>query len=504
MSETPEQRGTILIVDDTPANVSVLLDHLSQHGFKVLVAESGPSALMQAKHAQPDLLLLDVMMPEMDGFETCRRLKRNEATREIPVIFMTSLSETDDKVRAFGSGAVDYVTKPFQHEEVLARITTHLTLKRLQTQLQEANDRLEQRVAERTAELSDANAALQVALNEVEALKDRLQDENRYLQEEIKRDHSVEAIIGGSPALSKVLREVAQVAATDATVMILGETGTGKELFARAVHDRSTRRDRPLVKVSCAALPEHLIESELFGHEKGAFTGATARRIGRFELADKGTIFLDEIGDLPLALQAKLLRVLQEGEFERLGSSRTQKVDVRVIAATNRDLAKGIEKGTFREDLYYRLNVFPITLPPLRDRVGDVPLLAQRFVETFSAKLGRPIDTIPAEVMDALERYAWPGNIRELQNIIERAVILSDGATLRLDDTLETAHRPVESTGRATTLEDAERDHILKALEATNWKVRGTHGTAELLDINPSTLRSRMQKLGIERPEYAS
>ena len=359
-------------------------------------------------------------------------------------------------------------------------------------------------MAERTAELSDANAALQVALNEVEALKDRLQDENRYLQEEIKRDHSVEAIIGGSPALSKVLREVAQVAATDATVLMLGETGTGKELFARAVHDRSTRRDRPLVKVSCAALPEHLIESELFGHEKGAFTGATARRNGRFELADKGTIFLDEIGDLPLALQAKLLRVLQEGEFERLGSSRTQKVDVRVIAATNRDLAKGIEKGTFREDLYYRLNVFPITLPPLRDRVGDVPLLAQSFVETFSAKLGRPIDTIPAEVMDALERYAWPGNIRELQNIIERAVILSDGATLRLDDTLETAHRPVESTGRATTLEDAERDHILKALEATNWKVRGTHGTAELLDINPSTLRSRMQKLGIERPEYAS
>jgi transcriptional regulator with GAF, ATPase, and Fis domain len=286
--------------------------------------------------------------------------------------------------------------------------------------------------------------------------------------------------------------------------LILGETGTGKELFARAIHNLSTRSTRPLVKVNCAALPAELIESELFGHEKGAFTGAIARKTGRFELADGGTIFLDEIGDLPRKLQAKLLRVLQEGEFERLGSSRTLTVDVRVIAATNRDLAKSIAAGTFREDLYYRLNVFPVTLPSLRERPDDVPLLVRHFVEKYGKKLGRPIDTIPEPVMAALARYAWPGNVRELENIIERAVILSDDATLQLDETLEADRHPALPTTGPATLEEAERDHILQVLEATNWRVRGNGGAAEILDINPSTLRSRMKKLGIERPGYAS
>ena len=504
MSEAHPTRGTILIVDDIPANVGVLLDHLGQHGFRVLVAESGTSALKQVKHARPDLILLDVMMPGMDGFETCRRLKADAATREIPVIFMTALSETLDKIRGFSAGAVDYVTKPFQHEEVLARITTHLTLRRLQTELQEANDHLEQRVAERTAELSQANASLKEVLEEVEKLKNQLQAENLYLQEELKLNHNFEEIIGSSGTLKKTLRMVERVATTDATVLILGETGTGKELIARAIHNLSTRSARPLVKVNCAALPTELIESELFGHEKGAFTGAIARRAGRFELADGGTIFLDEIGDLPLKLQAKLLRVLQEGEFERLGSARTHKVDLRVIAATNQDLSKAIGEGTFREDLYYRLNVFPVTVPSLRERPDDVPLLVRHFVAKYSKKMGRPIDTIPEHVMDTLERYPWPGNVRELENIIERAVILADDTTLQLDDTLEADRRPASPTAGPATLEDAERDHILQVLKETNGRIRGKRGAAEILDINPSTLRSRMKKLGIERSDDAS
>ena len=297
MNAQPPEKGTILIVDDTPANISVLLDYLHQQGFKVLVARDGLRALEQVKHARPDLILLDVVMPGLDGFETCRRLKAEADTGAIPVIFMTALSDTTDKMRGFEVGAVDYVIKPFQHEEVLARVTTHLTLRRLQMELQEANARLEQRVAERTA-------ALQQALEEVEQLKNRLQAENVYLQEEIKLNHNFEEIIGRSATMKKVLRKVEQVAATDATVLILGETGTGKELIARAIHNLSPRANRPLVKVNCAALPANLIESELFGHEKGAFTGAHMRKAGRFELADGGTIFLDEIGDLPSALQA--------------------------------------------------------------------------------------------------------------------------------------------------------------------------------------------------------
>jgi len=387
---------------------------------------------------------------------------------------------------------------------VLVRIKTHLKLRRLQSELKAANDHLEARVAERTAELSTANASLKEALKEVESLKNQLQAENSYLQEEIKRSHNFEEIIGESKPIRKVLRDIVRVAATDATVLILGETGTGKELFARAVHDRSARKTHPIIKVNCAALPTELIESELFGHEKGAFTGAVAQRIGRFELADGGTIFLDEMGDLPLKLQAKLLRVLQEGEVERLGGAQTLHVDVRVIAATNRDLATAVEKGAFREDLYYRLNVFPVHLPPLRDRPGDVRLLVQHFVCKHSKKLGRSPCAIPPQTWDILERYAWPGNIRELENIIERALILSDGEDLQVDDSLRTAAHPARAAVGSITLETVERNHILAILQKTNWRIRGKHGAAELLDINPSTLRSRMQKLGIERPAYTT
>ena len=384
MSPDPAQSGTLLIVDDTPANLEILVEVFANQGFDVLVAMDGQSAIDQTSHARPDLILLDVMMPGLDGFETCRRLKANPETTDIPIIFMTALSETTDKVKAFEAGAVDYVTKPIQHEEVLARVTAHIALRSLHQQLTKANNSLEQRVDERTEEL-------QQALQEVEQLKIRLQAENAYLQEEIKVHHNFDEIIHKAESFHTILRQVEQVAPTDATVLILGESGTGKELLARAVHNYSQRRTRPLVKVNCASLPTNLIESELFGHEKGAFTGALEKKIGRFELADGGTIFLDEIGEMPIELQAKLLRVLQEGEFERLGNSKTTKVDVRVIAATNRELEEAVKEGTFREDLYYRLNVFPIKSQPLRERREDIPILVSHFLKKFRARIGKQV-----------------------------------------------------------------------------------------------------------------
>ncbi len=489
--------GSILLVDDMPTNLRVLVDYFSRVGFDIFVTRNGESALEQLQHTLPDLILLDVKMPGIDGFETCRRLKANARTHDIPVIFMTALTDTVDKVQGFQAGAVDYVTKPIEHEEVLARVTTHLTLRRLQTRLEKQNDELEYRVEQRTAELTQA-------LAEVEQLKNRLQAENVYLREEIKLQHNFDDIIGQSEPLKKVLSRVEQVAATDATVMILGETGTGKELIARAVHTLSSRQKRPLIKVNCAALPATLIESELFGHEKGAFTGALARRSGRFELADGGTIFLDEVGDMPLELQAKLLRALQEGEFERLGGTQTIHVDVRVIAATNRNLEQAIRDGSFREDLYYRLNVFPVTPPPLRDRPADIPLLVRFFTKKFGAKLGKTVDTIPGAVMDALQIYSWPGNVRELENIVERAVILSPNRTLVLDEPLTTT-RYVENTGWQTDkLEDVERQHIVRILDHTDWRIAGAQGAADRLGLNPSTLRSRMQKLGISKSSNRS
>lgn len=333
-----------------------------------------------------------------------------------------------------------------------------------------------------------------------EAELSRLQLENIYLQEEIKLDHNFGEIITGSSGFKRVLAGVQQVASTDATVLILGETGTGKELIARAVHSISPRDDRPLVKVNCAALPANLIESELFGHEKGAFTGALSRKIGRFELADRGTIFLDEIGDLPLELQAKLLRVLQEGEFERLGNSRPIKVDVRVIAATNRDLKSAITAGSFREDLFYRLNVFPIALPPLRERKEDIPLLVRHFARKYAQKVGKVIDRIPQKVVSALQAYSWPGNIRELQNIVERAAILSRGSTLQLEEMLDVVQASDVQSRPSLALEEVERNHILKVLEETGWRIEGKQGAAVRLALNPSTLRSRIEKLNIQKP----
>jgi formate hydrogenlyase transcriptional activator len=339
-----------------------------------------------------------------------------------------------------------------------------------------------------------------LAFKQIARLKDKLTEEKLYLQEEIQTEYNFQEIVGDSQTLRRVLKDVQTVASTASTVLILGETGSGKELIARALHNLSDRRERTFVKLNCAAIPTGLLESELFGHERGAFTGAIATKIGRFETADRGTLFLDEVGEIPLELQVKLLRVLQEQEFERLGSTRTMRVDVRVVAATNRDLEHMVEEQKFRSDLYYRLKVFPIMLPPLRERAEDIPALVRHFAQKFSLQMKKRIETIPAEAMKALQAYPWPGNVRELENFIERAVILTSGPDLRAPlSELKVLSPP--PNGSLKTLEDAEREHILKALREAKWTIGGAAGAAAKLGMKRTTLQSKMQKLGIMRPQ---
>jgi formate hydrogenlyase transcriptional activator len=334
-----------------------------------------------------------------------------------------------------------------------------------------------------------------------EAQIQKLHLENLYLQEEIKTEYNFEEIVGASVIIKKIFRNIEQVATTDSTVLIVGETGTGKELIARAIHNRSKRKNRPLIKVNCAALSPGLIESEFFGHEKGAFTGAISQKIGRFELADGGTIFLDEIGDISQEVQAKLLRVLQEQEFERVGGTKTLKVNVRVIAATNRDLEKAVAEDRFRADLYYRLNVFPINLPPLRERKEDIPLLIRYFVSKHMPRIGRIIKNIGQDTIQRLTAYNWPGNIREMENVVERAVILSTGPTLEIgEELLFSSKQQPPKANRPKSLEEMERDHITQVLEQVGWVIEGSKGAAGILGLKPNTLRSRMQKLEIKRP----
>jgi formate hydrogenlyase transcriptional activator len=339
---------------------------------------------------------------------------------------------------------------------------------------------------------------------EARRFRERLEKENAYLQDEIRFDQGFEGIVGESPALRAVLRTVRQVASVETTVLLTGETGTGKELVARAIHDGSPRKDRPLIKVNCGAIPRDLVESELFGHEKGAFTGAIQKRIGRFELADKGTLFMDEVGELSLDTQVKLLRVLQEREFERVGSTRAIKADVRLIAATNRDLGREVAEGRFRPDLYYRLNVFPIHVPPLRERSSDIPLLVEHFLAHFQRKLGKPLKRMAPSSLEQLQRYAWPGNIRELQNVLERACVLARTPDVELAEPLvargsRVAAVPTAGAAALATLDENERRCIRRALAAAKGRVHGPQGAAALLGVNPSTLRSRMQKLGIAK-----
>jgi PAS domain S-box-containing protein len=341
--------------------------------------------------------------------------------------------------------------------------------------------------------------ALQEALNDASDLKNRLEEQNSCLQEEIELEHNFHEMIGSSDAIKYVLYKIQQVAPTETTVLVQGETGTGKELVARAIHSTSGRKDRPLVKVNCAALPASLIETELFGHEKGAFTGAISRKLGRFEVANNATLFLDEVGELPLELQPKLLRVLQEGEFERLGSSTTLRVDVRIIAATNRNLKREVQKGLFREDLWYRLEVFPITVPPLNQRREDIPLLVEHFAGRSSKKLGRIIQSICPSTMKRLQNHSWPGNVRELENVIERAIISASSPVLRLEESFQTLQEN-DLPLALKTLEQIESEYVLRVLDQTGWKIEGQNGAARILGLNPSTLRTRMVKLGIHRP----
>ena len=504
----------ILIVDDQEANVRLLEKMLRGAGYTRITSTMDPYAVCDLhRDNRYDLILLDLQMPGMDGYQVMEGLKAIEADSYVPVLVITA--QPGHKLRALASGAKDFIGKPLDLVELKTRIHNMLEVRLLYKQLEEYNKALERTVRERTGELIRVNEqlsqeieerkgteeSLRSAYAENKRLKDRFQAENIYLHKDIDREFNFGEIIGGSGALEHVFLRVEQVAPQDATVLLLGETGTGKGVVARAIHGRSGRKDRPLITVNCSALPANLIESELFGREKGAFTGSIDRQLGRFELADNSTLFLDEIGEMPMELQTKLLRVIQDGEFERLGGPRTIKVDVRIIASTNRNLEKEIRKGGFREDLFYRLNVFPITIPPLRQRKEDIPPLVDYFVAKFNKKTGKKIETVSKDTLNVLQDYDWPGNVRELESVIERAVITSQGTGLQILDRFVNSMMTGEQEAQeCKVLADIERVHIFRALEKTGWRIEGKKGAAAMLGLNPSTLRGRMRKDGIRRP----
>ena len=451
-----EKNALVFIVDDDRGTRESLRNLIRSAGLSAQTFSSAQEFLAAERPKAPSCLLLDVQLPGLSGLDLQRELAK--AGVKIPIIFITGHGDIPTSVRAIKAGALEFLTKPVNREDLLHAIQQAI-----------ARDHIARQPNGDTG------------------------------------THNFEEIVGTSAALTAVLKQVEVVAPTESTVLILGETGTGKELIARAIHATSSRSRRPFVKLNCAAIPTGLLESELFGHEKGAFTGAIAQRIGRFELADGGTIFLDEVGDIPLELQTKLLRVLQEREFERLGSTRTLRTDARLIAATNRELQKMVEQQKFREDLFYRLNVFPIYVPALRERSEDIPLLVNHFAQRFARQMNRTIETIPAETMAALTRYPWPGNIRELQNLIERAVILSHGPVLQVPlQDLDNCTALRRDNGKDQTLEAAERAHILAILKETRWVLGGARGAAVRLGMNRSTLQFRLKKLGIVRPDICA
>ncbi len=437
----------VYVVDDDASVREALSSLIRSAGWRVETFATAREFLAHPQSDAPSCLVLDVQLPGLSGLDLQQELVK--ADIHIPIIFLTGHGDIPTSVRAIKAGALEFLTKPFHDEDLL------------------------------------------------EAIQQGLGRDQRAPRPKAGPAGKFAEIVGASPALKNVLSQVEVVGPTESTVLLLGETGTGKELIARAILNSSARANRPFVKLNCAAIPSGLLESELFGHEKGAFTGAVAQKIGRFELANGGTLFLDEVGDIPLELQPKLLRVLQEQEFERLGSGRTIRVDVRLIAATNRDLAQMVADRQFREDLYFRLNVFPIRIPPLRERAGDIPLLVRHYVDKYAQRMNKRIDSIPEEAMNALGAYSWPGNIRELQNLIERAVILTRGSTLQIQTRDLT--RPNPAASAAGTLEEVERERILQALEESGAVIGGRNGAAARLGLKRTTLLSKMQRLGITR-----
>ena len=454
----PRKIPQILTVDDDAVTCELLCEVFAREGFGAVFANSGEAALNVVSQQRPDLLLSDIRMKTpLDGLSLLEIVRREYPS--VPVVLMTAFGSIETAVRAVKEGAFDYISKPFNIDELVLIVRRAL-----------------------------ANGT------------------GKHIASELDDEERGSGLIGRTPAMLEIYKMVARVSDSPAAVLITGESGTGKELVARAIHRLSPRRNLPFISLNCAAIPTGLLESEFFGHEKGAFTGAIDRRIGRFELANQGTIFLDEVEDIPLELQSKLLRVLQEHEFERLGSSKTMRVDVRVVAATNADLSELVAEKKFRSDLFYRLNVFPINVPPLRERPEDIPLLVNFFAHKFAQQMRKNIERVPKETMAALTGYHWPGNVRELQNLVERGVILTKGSSLEipLTELKQATKNTTAQANSGNTLEAVERDHILRVLGESNWVIGGPSGAAARLGMNRTTLNHRMRKLGIFRPQPQS
>ncbi len=476
-------RERILVVDDTPANIRLLTDALEPRGYEILAASNGDAGLKIASRAAPDLILLDVMMPGRDGYDICRTLKATEHLRAIPVLFITAKHETESVLRGFRAGAVDYILKPFESEEVLTRVETHLRLSRLTREFAARNAELEAEI-DRRRSAEDAREAANEKLTTLSA-----REAQRW---------GLPGFVGRSKLVRRILDDIERLQHFGKTsVLITGESGTDKELVARALHHHSPRTAAPFIAVNCVAIPSELAESMFFGHMKGAFTGATADRKGYFELADGGTLFLDEIGDMPAALQAKLLRVLEDGEVTPVGATTTRRVDVRVLAATNADLAAKIAEGQFRQDLYFRLARYAVEMPPLRERPEDLAGLAAHFLQLFASEMGRTPPPLTPEALALLEAYSFPGNVRELKNVIERALILSGGEAIKREhlQLLASTPRPDGAKTSAPSfgdlplnLEEAEQALIQRALQQTGGNVAEA---ARLLGVNRSRIYRR-------------
>ncbi len=478
------QENRILYVDDEKDNLITIRAGLRKW-FKIDIAENGNEAIDKIENAKYPIVITDQRMPEMTGLQLASILK--EKFPDVVVIILTAFDDNATMLDAINQGGIyRYLLKPVDISDLKQTLDSALESYYLRKErLNLINGLLKK------------NQELTSAFEEISTLKKQLEEENIQLKQEIGKNEFSD-IIGNSKVLKRSLNLIKKVSKTDSSIILLGESGTGKELFANAIHVNSTRKDKAFIKVNCAAIPENLIESELFGYEKGAFTGAVNSKPGKFELANNGTLFLDEIGELPLTVQSKLLRAIQEQEIERLGGTKTIKVDIRLISATNRNIEEEVQNGKFREDLYFRLNVMPIHIPPLRERSSDIPLLVQFFIEKFNRKIGGNIDSISSDSLKRLLEYNWPGNVRELENMIERSYILSEGKKLIVNANLNNSAPLIKKQN--LSLEENERQFILSVLKESRWRIKGKNGAAEILNLKPSTLFSKMRKLGIERP----